>query len=287
MNYFQMIRETVDYIENNLGQIITIDQLAQRNQISKFYFTRIFKALTRKNVKEYIDGRRMDEAAKKLKKIPARIIDVAFDYGFESHEAFTRKFKSFYGITPGEYRRSSFQLPAYGRINVVERQFKNLHREMIVDFQIQNPGTIKLVGKNIRFNPDDAEELPKVTAFFEQFITGYITGNAIDRIYNVTGSGALPGDAIDYYAGFVPRPEQIDNPLYCDLTEMTLTESNYAVFRYKNNMEGIHRLVASDIWRAILLSGLTLNQIGIHFFELYERGYDQTKEFLLYVPVKL
>ncbi len=286
MNYFQMIDETIEYIENNLGRSITVDELAQRNHISKFYFTRIFKALTRKNVKEYIDERKMAEAAKKLKKTSVRIIDVAFDYGFESHEAFTRKFKSFYGITPGEYKRSSIDIPFFRRIELVERQFKNLHREIIVDFQIQNPGNIKLIGKYIRFNPDYAEELPKVYAFFKQFITGYIAGNAIDRIYNVTGSGALPGEIIDYYAGFSPRLEQIHNPLYYDLTELALAASDYAVFRYKNNMEGIHRLVASDVWNAILLSGLTLNQIGIYFFELYERGYDQTKQFLLYVPIQ-
>ena len=287
MNYFQMISETIEFIENNLGQNITVEELAQRYNISKFYFTRIFKALTRQNVKEYMDGRKMAEAAKKLKRTSARIIDVAFDYGFESHEAFTRKFKNFYGVTPGEYKRSSFDLPFCRRIELVERQFKNLHREMIVDFQIQNPGTIQLIGKHIRFNPDDAEELPKVNAFFEQFIAGYIAGNAVDRIYNVTGGGALPGDTIDYYAGFAPNQEQIHNPLYCNLAEMTLVASNYAVFRYKNSMEGIHRLVASDVWKAILLSGLTLNQIGIHFFELYERGYDRTKQFLLYVPIKV
>ena len=286
MNYFQMISETIEYIENNLGQIITVDKLAQRNQISKFYFTRIFKALTRKNVKEYIDGRRMDEAAKKLKKTSARIIDVAFDYGFESHEAFTRKFKSFYGITPGEYKRSSFQLPTYERINVVERQFKNLHREMIVDFQIQNPGTIQLIGKHIRFNPDKLDELQKVKAFVNQFIADYIINNAIGKMYNVTESIAKPGESFDYFVGFEMPVNVNQKAVYSELDSLTLEASDYAVFRYKNNMEGIHRLVASDVWKAVALSDLTLNEIGIHFFELYERGYNQTKQFTFYVPIK-
>lgn len=287
MNYFQMIDETIDFIENNLDQNITIGQLAQRNLISKFYFTRIFKAVTRKNAKEYMDGRKMAEAAKKLKKTSVRIIDVAFDYGFESHEAFTRKFKCFYGITPGEYKKYAFQLPAYERIKVVERQFKNLHRELIVDFQIQSMDALYLVGKHIRFNPDKLEELQKVKTFFIQFTADYDIGNTIHKIYNVTGSEPEPGESLDYFVGFERQGEkQKQMGAHSELAPLTLDASDYAVFRYKNSMEGIHRLVASDVWKAILLSDLTLNQIGIHFFELYQHGYNQTKQFLLYVPIK-
>ena len=92
MNYFRMINETIEFIEDNLNRNIAVDELAKCNYISKFYFTRIFKALTEKNIKEYIDGRKMSEAAKRLKMSSGRIIDVALDYGFESHETFTRKF---------------------------------------------------------------------------------------------------------------------------------------------------------------------------------------------------
>ncbi len=282
MEYFQMINETIEFIENNLNRNIAVDELAERYHISKFYFTRIFKTLTGKNVKEYIDGRKMAEAAKRLKMTSGRMIDIALDFGFESHEAFTRKFKNLYGITPVEYRRTIPQLPTCPRIKVVERQFKNLHREMIVDFQIQNPGTVKLIGRHIWFNPDIVEELPKVTSFFNQFIADYILGNAIERMYNVTGGEAVAGEAIDYFAGFQKKSEQIPS----GLVELTLEASDYAIFKYKNSMEGIHRLVAADVWKAILLSGLTLNRIGIHFFELYERNYNQTKQFLLYVPIK-
>lgn len=169
MNYFQMTGDTIAYIETHLDQNMTVDELACRHHISKFYFTRIFKAVTRKNVTEYIDGRKMAEAARKLKKPSVRILDVALEYGFESHEAFTRKFKNLYGITPGEYKQSSRELPTCERIEVVERQFKNLHRDLIVDFEIERPGTIPLIGKHIRFNPDDPAELPKVKTFFHQF----------------------------------------------------------------------------------------------------------------------
>ncbi len=282
MNYFQMINETIEYIEVNLSRNILIDELAERYQISKFYFTRIFKALTGKNVKEYIDGRKMTEAAKRLKTTSSRIIDIALDYGFESHEAFTRRFKNLFGITPIQYKRSIPELYPFPRIEVMERQFKNLHREMIVDFQILNPGTIKLIGKHIWFNPDDKADLRNVTSFFNRFISDYISGNNVDQIYNVTGSEAVADESLDYFAGFQPKSDQIPD----GLVGLTLEASDYAVFRYKNSLEGIHRLVAADVWKAIMLSGLTLNRIGIHFFELYERGYNQTKQFLLYVPIK-
>jgi AraC family transcriptional regulator len=282
MNYFQMVNEAVDYIEENISRNIPIDELAARYQISKFYFTRIFKALTRMNVKEYIDGRRMAEAVRELETTHRRIIDIAFDTGFESHETLTRKFKNTFGMTPAQFRTAGGQLNLCKRVTVVERQFKNLHREMIVDFQIESPGPIKLVGKHICFNPDHVQDLENVNAYYRRFITRYVQGKGIDRLFHVTGGDAAPGEAIDYFTGFQPVIQEIPE----GLVPLTLVASDYAVFRYKHNMQGIHRIVAGDVWQGILLSGLTLNPIGIHFFELYERTFQQTKQFLLYVPIK-
>lgn len=282
MNYFEMVNEAIQYIEDNLDQNLTIDKFAEQYYISKYYFSRIFKALTGKNVKEYLDSRKMAEAAKKLKNTDTRIIDIAFEYGFRSHEAFTRKFKQVFGLTPVDFRRSGPIAFGCQRIEVVERQFKNLHQDMIVDFRIEHFGPIRLTGKYIRFNPDETEDIKKVNAFFNRFVPDYIQGKSIEKMYHVTVGDAAPGEAINYFVGFEPYTEAEPK----GFRQMTLVASDYAVFKYKNSLAGIHRRVAADVWKAILLSGLTLNSVEIHFFELYQRGYQQTKEFLLYVPVK-
>ncbi|TCL76440.1 AraC family transcriptional regulator [Hydrogenispora ethanolica] len=282
MNYFQMVNEAIALIEEERGRNLSVAEIAERYDISRFYFSRIFKALTKQNVKEYLDGRRMAAAVAQLAATRRRILDIALDCGYESHAVFTRKFKQCFGITPAQFRKSGGELPVCPRLAVVERQFKNLHRQLIVDFERQSLGPLRLVGQSIRFNPDREADLRRVKAFYGRFTAEYLIGKGIDSVYNVTGSEARPGDRFDYFAGFPPPAGAVPD----GLVPLTLPASDYAVFRYKNSLEGIHRTVAGDVWTAVLLSGLTLNRIGIHFFELYQRGYERTKQFLLYVPVR-
>lgn len=59
---------------------------------------------------EYAKLRRLAQASDNLTKNKRRIIDVALDYGFQSHETFTRAFKEAYGMTPEDYRSHPCQL---------------------------------------------------------------------------------------------------------------------------------------------------------------------------------
>lgn len=55
--------------------------------------------------KDYLRHRRLAFALKELRDTSKGILDIALQYGFSSHEAFTRSFKEAYGVTPSEYRR--------------------------------------------------------------------------------------------------------------------------------------------------------------------------------------
>lgn len=59
---------------------------------------------------EYIKLRRVAKASEALLDKNKRILDIALDLGFSSHEIFTRTFKSTYGLTPEEYRANPVRL---------------------------------------------------------------------------------------------------------------------------------------------------------------------------------
>lgn len=87
-----------NYIERNLTTTITLKQLAQVAGYSPWHATRIFKELTGKTPFEYIRALRLSRAAVKLRDEDVKILDVAFDYIFDSHEGFTRAFSKEFGI---------------------------------------------------------------------------------------------------------------------------------------------------------------------------------------------
>ena len=55
-----------------------------------------------------------------------KLLEIALDHGFSSHEAFTRAFKAAYGVTPSEYRKSPLPRRSRTKINPFDRYFLGL-----------------------------------------------------------------------------------------------------------------------------------------------------------------
>ena len=119
MHAWESIQKSIDYIEENLENDIQIEKLAEIATLSLFYFQRLFTRLVKKPVREYIRLRRLACASRKLKNKEYRILDIALDYGFNSHETFTKAFKHAYGITPSEYRDKPIQLESFDKPNLL------------------------------------------------------------------------------------------------------------------------------------------------------------------------
>lgn len=94
------------YIEEHLDQELTLEKLAKEFCYSKFYMTRTFKENTGTTIYQYIQRRRLEEAAGKLAETDRPIVEIALEAGYGSQQAFTRSFHDRYGSTPQEYRKT-------------------------------------------------------------------------------------------------------------------------------------------------------------------------------------
>lgn len=106
MHAWEQIQQTIEFIEDHLGEEIDIVNLAKRASLSPFYYQRLFSRLVKKPVAEYIKLRRMAKATEVMLQKDKRILDIALDLGFSSHEHFSRTFKDTFGLTPDEYRKN-------------------------------------------------------------------------------------------------------------------------------------------------------------------------------------
>jgi AraC family transcriptional regulator len=91
------------FIEEHLQEPITLHKLAGAAGYSPWHAARIFKCLTGKTPFEYIRLFRLSRAALRLSQEEVRIVDVAFDFVFDSHEGFTRAFSKQFGVTPQRF----------------------------------------------------------------------------------------------------------------------------------------------------------------------------------------
>ncbi|HPQ70840.1 MAG TPA: AraC family transcriptional regulator [bacterium] len=94
------VQRMQEFIEEHLGEPISMRELAATTHYSMFYAARIFKEITGRSPFEYIRLRRLSAAALSLEEGRARVVDVAFDFVFDSHEGFTRAFTRQFGVPP-------------------------------------------------------------------------------------------------------------------------------------------------------------------------------------------
>jgi AraC family transcriptional regulator len=120
------VQRMQEYIEAHLQEPVTLHMLAEVAGYSPWHAARVFKALTGKSPFEYIRLRRLSQAAVRLRDEQVRVVDVAFDFVFDSHEGFTRAFSKQFGLTPRTFSRNKppiqYFLPPYIRANPLALQ---------------------------------------------------------------------------------------------------------------------------------------------------------------------
>ncbi len=118
MNTISAMQTAIDLIEQNIDNVITPEMIAKEVFISTYHFQRLFSIFFGISLGEYIRNRRLSLAAKKLRLTDKKIIDIAFQYGYESSEGFSKAFYRYYGITPSAARSQGCELKAFPEISV-------------------------------------------------------------------------------------------------------------------------------------------------------------------------
>ncbi len=101
MNYYEEIEEVIDYIERNLNERITMDDIIKNAYCSPPQFYRVFYHVVGDTVMRYVRKRKLSCAYLELINTHKSIIDIAFDYGYESQQSFIRAFTNTFGISHG------------------------------------------------------------------------------------------------------------------------------------------------------------------------------------------
>ncbi len=98
------IAKLQQYIEAHLQERITLLNLAHESHYSPWHVDKLFKKHLNKSPMQYIKERRLTLAALMLRDQPIKVMDVALEFLFDSHEGFTRAFSRQFGISPYRYK---------------------------------------------------------------------------------------------------------------------------------------------------------------------------------------
>jgi AraC family transcriptional regulator len=129
------------YIEKNIMKPITLQQLSSTLNYSPYYISRVFKEITGQNIFEYIRRIRLTHAAKVLRDQQVKVLDVALDFMFDSHEGFTRAFSKTFDITPKSYQQSPHPIQYFipYLIEIKRKEVKKMEAKAIFVQIIERP----------------------------------------------------------------------------------------------------------------------------------------------------
>lgn len=101
------IQVVIDYLVMNHTKNLQMSMLCEIANMSETSLRRNFKKHTGKTLGEFLKELRIITAARKLLVTDERISAIAYDLGFEDPNYFTRRFKSVFGVSPHEYRKTA------------------------------------------------------------------------------------------------------------------------------------------------------------------------------------
>ena len=120
------VQQMQDYIAGHLSEKITLCDLSRAAGYSPFYCARIFKELTGLAPADYIRRLRLSGSALRLREEQRKVIDIAYDFGYDSVDGYQRAFRNAFGCNPYEYAKSPITLPLFTPYGV---KFKTLWKE--------------------------------------------------------------------------------------------------------------------------------------------------------------
>ena len=116
----EAVQKAIDYIEAHLPEPLPLDTLAKAAGYSKFHFQRLFLETVHMTPAVYIRRRRISEVVRAMEAGEQSISALAFAWGFNSKENFTRAFKSEHHILPTEFKSVGNSLKLWDRIALEE-----------------------------------------------------------------------------------------------------------------------------------------------------------------------
>jgi len=151
LDWQKRMEDALEFIESNMEEPLHVETIAKAAYSSPFHFQRMFQIWTGITLGEYVRKRKLTLAAQELAVSSAKVVDVAFKYGYDSPESFSKAFRKIHGIAPSEARQSGSPLKAFPRVSFQLPAWEDDE----VDYRIVEKEAFPVVGKSAEITCGD------------------------------------------------------------------------------------------------------------------------------------
>lgn len=240
MEWSKAIAEAVEYMESHITEDITMYQVANRVNISPFYFHKGFSILCGYTIAEYIRNRRMALAGEELITTDITVTDLAMKYGYDSVDSFTKAFTRFHGYTPIAVRKEKPMIKTFAPLKLTI----SLKGGYIMDYRIVQKETFSVLCVSKEFDYKSAkEEIPKFWS--DHYASGM--GEHVCGMFGINIDPQMGNEKFEYLIADIYNPSK-DIPK--GLTVKTIPSFTWAVFPCKgalpDALQGVNTKIFSE-----------------------------------------
>src|SRR5699024_148827 len=187
MSWVESIQKALEYMEKNIMEDITIESIAKNANVSPFHFQRTFAVLTEITVGDYIRRRRLTLAGEELLTTDAKIIDIAYKYGYDTPEAFSKAFRRQHKVSPSGARKNKGKLQSYNRL-IIQVTLKGAEP---MKYSVVEKNAFQIVGVKREFSSVADEENVVGSPEFWQEINQNVTSDLMFQMNDGIVKGVL------------------------------------------------------------------------------------------------
>ncbi|QUI21320.1 helix-turn-helix transcriptional regulator [Vallitalea pronyensis] len=282
--YCQLINQAIHYIEEHIHAPLTLEDMSKMLCVSPFHFNRMFKTVVGKTLKQYILGRKLTLAYDHLVAHNDSVIDVAYDFGFQYPEVFSRAFKKHFGIPPSRSRQSKINTHLVEKATVVDRHIINYKGDLTLKGSCEYIEGIHLEGiaLDVDINDVQCEQHMRSTgaAFLEESKVAASLNH--DTFYTVVHCHGKDNGMYTVFYG----KEKKGHGDSLGYQPRLVPEGWYARFHYDGDMFQIRETFLDDLYKWIMIQEIELHANGVGMVNIYGRDYTHTGKVHMLVPIK-
>ncbi|WP_196161269.1 AraC family transcriptional regulator [Reinekea sp. G2M2-21] len=285
MQYFELLCHSLEYIECHLFEKDLIKNIHAEFHVSRYHFHRLFLLGTKYTLGEYVKRRRFTVISERISEGEG-VLTVAIDCNYNSHEALTRAFKSFFGITPSKFKKSMHSNPLLTQERLTVDELHYLYTELDVHPQIKVVEKTEVWG--IQGETDFVNN--EIGSYWEKLIT--LTGiqktnTSADKGYTLWLSDNKDARILhetSMYPFFVGVNHYSEGS---ELRQQVIPQGLYACFSLTNGFQFIYQTYAYIYFVWLRKNAYRLGD-GV-VFEEYSADFSLSEnrgEMKIYVPIK-